>query len=312
MFEQKYPGKKSSKSFQIHGQASSKNLLRKILPCLVIFEILGIPNTSPKTKGPPLHILVSFYGVIVYLLLLGLIFYDIYLIGSTVTNSFRNGVVLIHILILNGYMAEALIVTIFSFIYAKSNVKLLHRFQYIDELTANYLHIRNNHGILRKKLLARLLFSLTIFFSSSISAFVMISINQPEQMRVIGFLLIPLNIKRFFCIKYMFYIELANFYIETLTKHLQKFGKVRLPDSYFEILFFKLKVAQKIYRELLEISRMINKNFGPPLAVISGMIIVSSVYCGYNFCTSYSHGKVNERIYGEVVFLCYMGILMTN
>lgn len=55
----------------------------------------------------------------------------------------------------------------------------------------------------------------------------------------------------------MFYIELANFYIETLTKHLQKFGKVRLPDSYFEILFFKLKVAQKIYRELLEISRMI-------------------------------------------------------
>lgn len=296
-------------------------ILRKILPCLLVFEILGTPIANPRKRGRILHVIVSFYGAFIYLFIFSLTVYNFYNITKGIFKSFQSGF-FIHALILYGYLFEALFVIISSMVTSKFNLKLLYKFQYVDELVVNHLNVKVDHKLLRNQLLCKILGTLMIFYSATISAIILIATDHPEQAKLIAFGAFPFSIKRLFAVKYMFHIEFLNFYIDIVRKHLQKHAKyqelealgrlrLKIPYKHQKLFFVKLKIIHKIYLEFHQISTMINKMFGPSLSVISAMIIVSSVYCGYNFFVGYSNGQQTGRIYGEIVFLVGTAVIIT-
>ncbi len=134
----------------------------------------------------------------------------------------------------------------------------------------------------------------------------------------------PFTIKRIMGIKYMFYVEILNFYLDVLQKSLRIFVRrvrvrrgmrVNKPIVEWTVkshqCYLKLLIVKKIYGGLFKVSRHIKKIFGLFLVLVSAMICLTAIYCGYNLCVSLARKTNTYRIIGEVIFLTYLGIVLT-
>lgn len=302
-------------------------LLRKLLPCLLIFELLGTPIVIPKCKGPVKHIIISFYGVFVYFILLSLILCSFYIFLESIQRRFNDGnnlSVHVHLVIISGLLTEALIAIIFSIFSSKAQLNLLREFEFVDQLVINFLSVEIDYEKLRNSLIVKCIGSMVVFVTGSLSALVFASLLSPSQIPIFALVFWPFTIKRVVGVKYMFYIEILNFYLDILQENLAVFIRrvrvhrgLRISKPFIgwtmssHQCYLRLLMTRKIYGELHKISNHIKRIFGPYLVLISTMVFVTSIYCGYNFCVSLSRKTNNYRLIGEVIFLTYMGIILT-
>ena len=263
-------------------------------PCLRIFQLFFFADFSVSRNSSTRQKFSAFWILIKYLVMLGIMVYQIRNAVLRQLNSLKNSynipIVRIAYLLTS---VEGIASLLQALAGSSKSVQFMKRMEKVDALLINTLSVKIDYEDLRWTLLI----SMTPLSGYFIGSFMVIyfAMSRDYNLARIAFdFQIPILLMRMYTQRYIFKVDLLNYYLKEVVKVLEAIVNnqpllVRKQDINHwrwntRKNHLKIRMLKKVYRLLWEASRLLNESYGLGLVYIFFVQFCILLYLGYSIC----------------------------
>lgn len=205
------------------------------------------------------------------------------------------------LLILNYFTCfGALTILILVVKHTRDELKFWQLAEDFEEISKLKLGILLDHKTFNRKTTIKIVVAFVVFVMCEVPPLIY-SVVYPNELlfKSILFAFVPKTICRILNTKYIFYVDVLNFYMQVIEWRLAK-KQITMSD---------MKTLRKCYTLCWKMCTVIEDIFGWSMCINGILKILSGVFCGYVMCIDYSNGHLNHGPLAPLIALVISAFL---